>query len=487
MRLISSIVAIATASLPLVQGALFADSYRSRVFALAAIYDDTTQATTFTLASPQLTSTFGWIGIGTGQQMAGSNMVISWVNADNSVTVSNRAAVGEIQPLTTNPLSLPGIQRDLSSTAAAAAGAMITWQQPGFPPAGSDLSKVDMIWAVNPTDRPSGPADDATIFRHRNHGNIRLDLTKAYTGTTAAPGAPPSIIAPGGAGGPNAQGSADGGRGASNDGDGGSDSGGDYKGPPLRKMNKYNRVVFAHLFFMVFGWLLFFPAGILIARFGRLRFTWFPVHRLVQTVGIVVVIIGMFLGFGIQWTVKGKHLDEKHHKLGLALCILAVFQGLLGQFGHVIRPKTGSRIQNYIHILLGLTLLPLATYNMHLGFGMWRWKTGNAPRIVVSFISLRYEKGGLALTCFTLSDLDLAWHPRSRLLPRCCLPRPTRDSCGEGKEVRSAAPAASSRSARRRISAAAQGAARSQRGRQARGLNELMYACKRADLMTQRR
>jgi protein-S-isoprenylcysteine O-methyltransferase Ste14 len=47
---------------------------------------------------------------------------------------------------------------------------------------------------------------------------------------------------------------------------------------------------------MIVGWLLIFPAGIFLARFGRTTFKWFPKHRIVQTFGVLIVFIGMFLG-----------------------------------------------------------------------------------------------------------------------------------------------------------------------------------------------
>jgi hypothetical protein len=47
---------------------------------------------------------------------------------------------------------------------------------------------------------------------------------------------------------------------------------------------------------MIAGWLLIFPAGVFIARFGRTAFVWLPKHRAVQIGGMVVVLAGLVLG-----------------------------------------------------------------------------------------------------------------------------------------------------------------------------------------------
>jgi Cytochrome domain of cellobiose dehydrogenase len=180
-------------------------------FKLQAIYDSATSATNFTLTSPATNGDFGWVGIGTGQQMAGSNMVISWV-INNAVVTSNRHAVAEAMPQTTG-LTIAGIERnDALTKSDTATGTTVSWIQPGFPAAGSDMTAVNMIWSHNPV-APTSNDPTTTLYKHEIRGFITFDLTKPYdaTGNVAASAT----------------------------------SSGQATGN--RMMNKYNMIVFAHM------------------------------------------------------------------------------------------------------------------------------------------------------------------------------------------------------------------------------------------------
>lgn len=107
---------------------------------------------------------------------------------------------------------------------------------------------------------------------------------------------------------------------------------------------------------MVVAWMIFAPLGILIARFGRTMFTWFPAHRAVQSFAVLLIFIAFFLavaGVGID---SGDHFAYTHNKLGLAMFILVLVQVALGAAAHTFKSKTGKRYIGFAHIPLGLIL-----------------------------------------------------------------------------------------------------------------------------------
>ncbi len=274
--------------------------------------------------------------------------------------MSNRQAVGEVQPLTTTALQLPAIVLSTASTKTNSTGTTVAWTQPGFPQSGSTFNAVDMIWAIN-TQGPTSSAQNAVLYKHQTRGFITLDLTKPYQGGAVTSSETSSSS---------------------------SASGGAQRG-----MTKRNMIVWAHMIIGIVAWLLILPTGVFIGRFGRTKFRWFPAHRAVQTVGILFVIIAMFLGFGTIWCLgaasQGRQLTLTHHKLGLALALLAVFQGLLGQFGHIMWHRKAIRLQNFLHIIIGIVIIPLATWNMGEGFELWEY---NPPRYAAYIVSTHTER-----------------------------------------------------------------------------------------------
>lgn len=107
---------------------------------------------------------------------------------------------------------------------------------------------------------------------------------------------------------------------------------------------------------MVVGWMLLAPLGILIARYGRTLFKWFPAHRGIQLLSFLFIFIGFFLAIGGVSMATGEHFIYTHHKVGLALFILLFVQVGLGFASHAYRGKTGKRIIGFAHIPLGLLL-----------------------------------------------------------------------------------------------------------------------------------
>lgn len=107
---------------------------------------------------------------------------------------------------------------------------------------------------------------------------------------------------------------------------------------------------------MVLAWMLFFPLGIFLARFGRALFPWFSAHRGVQLFGFFLVFIAFFLVIAAVSIADGSHFSNTHGKLGLALFMLLIAQVLLGFLAHDVRARTKKRFVGFLHIPLGLLL-----------------------------------------------------------------------------------------------------------------------------------
>lgn len=387
MLLVSALawLLIATPSAVLAQinpqqnGPHYADSFCGPDFCVTGIYTPSQQSINYTMVIAG-TSFQGWRAIGTGNQMAGSNMLITWM-ASGQPVLSHRSASGENQPQTTLATGAYTENTDVSRVATAGNMTVASWTFGGITSAPGN----GYIWALNPTTAPTTNDVTSTIRKHSDYGFSSLDFTKAYTGQ--APSTPPGVTALlgyGGVGGSTTSSSASGG-------------GGGGGGKMMRELNAKNNIIIAHMVFMLLTWLILVPAAILVARWGRTFFTWFPVHRGIQLVSFTTLFIGFFLGVGATSRLGAPSLGSTHQKLGLAIFLITIFQVALGQVGHVVRRKNGMRIQNYFHAAIGCILFGLAIWNIHEGFDLWQWGVPNYASYIVyawaAFLFLLYVAG----------------------------------------------------------------------------------------------
>lgn len=152
---------------------------------------------------------------------------------------------------------------------------------------------------------------------------------------------------------------------------------------PLDLSIMYNKIVMAHLIFMILTFLVLVPAAILLARFGRTYFNWFPHHRNIQLLAIVFIVIGFALGVSAA---KPAPLDEQtHYQVGVAVFILFFVQVILGFAAHEYKKRSGNRYIAFLHIPLGLIIFGLAVWNMEIGWNIWSsgYVAGAAPRDVI--------------------------------------------------------------------------------------------------------
>ncbi|KXN93335.1 hypothetical protein AN958_00259 [Leucoagaricus sp. SymC.cos] len=287
-------------------------------------------------------NTVGWMGVGFGQQMPNTPMVIMWVNSDGSITLSQRSASGHFMPtVDNNPPRIATLEQSLSSTSSSSIQLAFSI------PANGDTTQ-DIIFAFGAT-RPESAAVDAVLQQHIESGTGQLDLTKETTGSGTAP-----VTA-------NQASSGD--------------------GIPILP---YQRLIVAHAIFCVVGFLFFLPAGALIARYLRtFAPTWFRGHWISQF-GLAGPVIVIGVALGIQSVTKAKmgHLNDIHKRLGIVLFVFYITQCCLGALIHWVKPKNIKYRppQNYLHAIFGIVLVALALYQVRTGYHVeWPKTTGRAP------------------------------------------------------------------------------------------------------------
>jgi len=132
-----------------------------------------------------------------------------------------------------------------------------------------------------------------------------------------------------------------------------------------------------HAILCTTGFLIILPLGSLFARYAR-TFTnkWLYVHGTIQFLVAGPII---FAGWseGYQLAAELGVVDYKsfkasvHQKIGLALLLLYLVQIVLGPAIHFFKMRSifrGHRPpQNYLHVAIGLSILALASYQVHYG------------------------------------------------------------------------------------------------------------------------
>ncbi|CAM9712018.1 unnamed protein product [Ectocarpus sp. 12 AP-2014] len=103
---------------------------------------------------------------------------------------------------------------------------------------------------------------------------------------------------------------------------------------------------YAHGWLMALGWTLCFPAGIMYARFSRsFKDIGFPAHRLLQSLGSVLVIIGFFCAVAFTEDFGLDHFSNAHGKAGLVLTIFVMLQ-VVAAVCRPSKPPAGAVVQD---------------------------------------------------------------------------------------------------------------------------------------------
>lgn len=327
---------------------MYADSMCNSNLCLAAIYSPAEKMLNMTMSAQGGGAPMGWYAVGTGNVMAGSNMMIGWIDSTNNIMMSQRTTPSGHK----DPQVAITAQAAVMDMAASTTNATTTVWKWAFPLSSTDPTpnkQTAFIWAVNKGNNPAD-ASDAHLKQHKSYGTTFLDMTKPYTAANTGS----TVDTP-----------------ATSSSSSNSDSGADGEAnddEEPRALGMSNNLIIAHMVFMILAWLILVPAAILVARYGRLLFHWFPVHRNIQLAAFVSVLIAFILI--VVEVGSGEHFDSDHAKAGLAIFVVLFVQMALGLVGHRTKRFHVSRI---VHVVVGLGITVTAVWNVTSGLQLWDW------------------------------------------------------------------------------------------------------------------
>ncbi|KAG8976305.1 hypothetical protein FRC05_004221 [Tulasnella sp. 425] len=288
---------------------------------------------TYQLVSQFAIGQLGWMAVGFGTHMPNSPMVITWPNADGTITISQREATEHVMPtVIANPTDIATLAAENTILSANSTTIAFTYPLPN-----TAQNAVPMIWAYS-TSKPSSSAVDAQLVQHDKMGTATMDLTQSVSALSTGRGATTTVI------GTSTQTIIPLPTGASSD---GNSSEGASRPDPEKKIR-------THGVLMTVGFLVCLPIGIFIARFSRtipfLKDKWFTAHWFVQfVVSAPIILSGWVIAYNF---VGADHFQDNHRRVGLVLLILYLFQMALGVIIHFFKPKRKP-------------LPPLETWNAH--------------------------------------------------------------------------------------------------------------------------
>ncbi|KAJ8559414.1 hypothetical protein K7X08_003472 [Anisodus acutangulus] len=144
----------------------------------------------------------------------------------------------------------------------------------------------------------------------------------------------------------------------------------------------------SHGLLNMFGWAIFMPIGVMVARYLRhYDPIWFYSHTTIQSVGFILGFAGIISGLVLNGRLQNN--VNRHKGLGIFILVL----GCLQVIAILVRPDKESKKRkywNWYHYITGRLLIFLAAinvfYGIHLGNAGSSWKAVFSMVLVVLFI-----------------------------------------------------------------------------------------------------
>lgn len=288
-----------------------------------------------------------WFALGQGMQMAGANMFVVYTSG-NTVTVSPRSGVGEIEPLYNKNAQITILNgsgvHDGVITANVRCDTCLEWNG-GTENVNSSSSP--WIWSIKYGGSLNSVSLSEGITQHDDHGGMTIDLKKATGGSSVNPFAQMARA-------PISSSEEDPGLAA-------------FQSTVKRKKT-------AHAVLMVSAFVVMFPFFALGLHIFPSKWT-VNIHGTSQLITLAVALAGF--GVGVSLARQIELIDSYHTILGMIVVpCLVLFQPAMGVLQHRFFRKTGGKGPfAYMHRWFGRLMMILGIINAGLGF-----KLAGAPR-----------------------------------------------------------------------------------------------------------
>ncbi|KAH7877682.1 uncharacterized protein C8R40DRAFT_1226448 [Lentinula edodes] len=277
----------------------------------------------------------GWLALGFGRRMAGSDMVVMWRNEDDSLTISHRHGYDHTEPVVVEePLRiafLPMLQptvwdSNLNPANTLSFSIPLDKSQWVFKPE-KNASFEQLIWAYGMT-RPASPDPHTTIYGHYAAGMLLLNLEKDI-----------SVTSP--------EGSLD-----------------DTTSSPVISQDPlfystHELVVLAHGFLIAIGML------------------WFKIHKTLNyVIALPIILVGWTLGPFAVFNARATHFSDAHQICGVLILVLYLLQLSLGRYIHARRGLPNRAVHapsNILHVFWGLVVICAVLKLVQVWSGMNKW------------------------------------------------------------------------------------------------------------------
>lgn len=320
-------------------------------------------------------TSYQWVALGQGSQMAGSNMFIMYAASVNNVTLSPRSGRGRFPP-GYNPdaqielLNGTGISNGYM-TANVRCNNCLQWTGGSLDPSSSSSS---WIWAEKQGTAIDSSDPRYAITRHDSHGVHTISMSQARVANVDAlnPFASQNAAST------------------------------PQTGTTGTTASKSNSILIAHAVLMSVAFVILFPSFAISVHIIPYSKTVSRIHAPLQLFTLAMALAG--LGLGVYLGVDTNQMDKYHPIIGLVVVgMLVLFQPLMGLLQHMhFRRSGGKSLFAYLHRWLGRTLIALGIINGGLGFLLTKNTGQPAPKGAIIAYSVVAGVVGLAYIIFVI-------------------------------------------------------------------------------------
>ncbi|GIK07315.1 hypothetical protein Aspvir_002977 [Aspergillus viridinutans] len=320
-------------------------------------------------------TTYQWVALGQGSQMAGSNMFIMYAASANNVTLSPRSGSGHFLP-GYNPdaqidlLDGTGISNG-SMTANVRCNNCLQWTGGSLDPSSTSSS---WIWAEKKGSAIDSSDVSYSITQHDSEGVQSVNMAQARMATVDASNPFAGLNTT------STPQTATGGSTTSNS----------------------NSALIAHAVLMSVAFVVLFPFFAISIHIIPYSKAVTRIHAPLQLITLAMAIAG--LGLGVYLGIDTDQMDKYHPIIGLVVVgMLVLFQPLMGLLQHMRFRRTGGKgVFAYMHRWLGRALIALGIVNGGLGFLLTKNSGQGAPKGAIIAYSVVAGVVGLAYVIFVI-------------------------------------------------------------------------------------